>query len=114
MKRVLLIVILVTIVEIIGVIWLGFWTFDREELSPIIFFLYLFFTAFFILSIPFRFIALDDMYHCLRDVGKRFEEYGSADFFPFTLIWTMGSIFNKIDSFDFTPIINQWKQFWGY
>lgn len=114
MKRVLPIVILVTIIETIGVIWLGIWLVNCEKLYETIAFLYIVFSAFFVLSIPFRFIALDDMYHRSRDVGKRFKERESADFWPFTFIWTMGSTFNKIDSFDFTPIINQWKQFWGY
>lgn len=114
MKRVLPIVILVTIIEIIGVIWLGIWLFNYEKLHISVVLLYVVFTTFFALSIPLRFIALDDMYHSYKDVGKRFEELEIADFWPLTFIWTMGSIFNKIDSFDFIPIINQWKQFWGY
>lgn len=114
MKRVLPIVILVTIAETIGVIWLGFWLFSHENLHPLITFLYIVSVAFFLLSIFFRFLALNDIYYSYREIGKRFEEYEAADFWPFTFIWAMGSIFNKIDSFDFTPIINQWKQFWGY
>lgn len=121
MRRVLPIVILVTIIEIIGVVWLGIYLFTDRGLSdggsigihyvwPAA--LYIVFVIFFGLSIPFKFFSLDDMYCDWEDKGKRFNS--GVMFLPFTFVGLKAPIYNYIDALDFTPIINQWKQFWGY
>lgn len=47
-------------------------------------------------------------YYSYRDIGDRFSEYSSI------LPDSYSELYNKIDAYDLTPILQIWYKFWGY
>lgn len=120
MKRVLPILILATIVEIIALILLGIYLFKNRGLPdggsigvryiwPAI--LYIGLSVVYILHTISKYIALDDMYYPCINVGDRFDGSG---FNPFICTKLRARLYNYIDAFDFSPIKNKFRSFWGY
>ena len=120
MKRVLPILILATVVETIAWIFLGIYLFKNRGLPsggsigihyiwPAA--LYIILSLGYALHIPLKYISLDDMYYPRRNVGDRFD--GSV-FIPFVCTKLRAQLYNYIDAFDFSPIKNEFRSFWGY
>lgn len=120
MKRVLPILILATIVEIIALIFLGIYLFKDRGLTsggsigvhyiwPTI--LYIVLLIAYMIQTPLKYVSLDNMYYPRRDIGNRFD---GSEFTPFICTELRARLYNYIDAFDFLPIKNEFRSFWGY
>ena len=51
------------------------------------------------------------MYYPRRNIGDRFD---GSEFAPFVCNKLRARLYNYIDAFDFLPIKNEFRSFWGY